>query len=142
MKKQNFLEKFVKFFEELVGSERLQLWDLLSSLRGLDRGEGDAFFLELKFLVTARLRYEIFGISSMSCKVFIAKNRENAFEQIALYAPVDALPFIRVNIIKSAKKQWEQSSSHFREHIRKALIVLQKMSNVNLDDILEITGSE
>lgn len=113
LKKDNLITKFRTLWKSLTDLERERLWDILTALRGCDRGEND----DVKYMTTARIRGELLGENYSRGYVFIkfkqAKEMINTWSQHGEYYKA-----------KEVKAHFQEKSSHFKSHIRHAIDAL------------------
>lgn len=118
----NPLYKFRRFWVDLTDQEKLDIWNLLTILRGEDGGSQ-----WLKSETTGRIRYEVFGDDRVLDKHVICTEGQTE---------ADDLRSLRRVFLNE-----KQTNAHWRHHCINAIKSLSKfVFKSNLKDLCKIVG--
>ena len=112
MKKNGLIQRFREFWASLDQYEQVDLWDILSSLRG----EDDGTYL-VKNFTTARIRGELLGkyddsrIENERATIFFSCKEVNEYH-----------PHSHQLVMET----WKKADFHFKNHVRMAIDSLNK----------------
>ena len=110
---KNMIDKFREFLSDLHQSEKEDLWDILTALRGADIKCG----YMVKWHTTARIRGELLGDGYRSLPAFIAPSLAVAKRETCP-PPKAGLSFL--------KEEFQRLPVHARDHIKSAINALSK----------------
>lgn len=112
-RKRDLVTKFRELWKSLTALEREHLWDIMTALRGSDRGDND----DVKYATTARIRGELLGVRYSRGYVFL--NLAQAKKEME-YLKAHELGY-KSHVVKA---NFMEKSWHFKQHIKQAIRAL------------------
>lgn len=114
-KNHNLVQKFRRFYFALPKEEQSALFDILSAIRGEDKGS-----FTLKTFTTARVRGALFGKSLPNfvhrALCFASLKKANAYDRRTWVGEPELI----------AEDLWGKADEHFKNHIRSAIRALRE----------------